>query len=81
MHSNSNGEIKFSHKDRMDMVASTFSRHRDDCTIYLPLSNGGPNDGLCTCGFAASLGLAHMSSFYSPERVRDRPNEVVALNW
>ena len=44
------------------------TRHDGDCSIYSPLKNGCPEDGICTCGYGHQrLGEGDRSEMYSKE--------------
>lgn len=44
------------------------TKHSGDCSIYSALINGGPTDGICTCGYGAQqLAMGDGSDMFSDE--------------
>lgn len=56
-----------------DACVSCYTGHAGDCTIYACLSNGRPEDGICTCGYGwQQMRKGNMDCMYSEERKNHR---------
>jgi hypothetical protein len=46
--------------------------HASDCTIFSDLSNGNPEDGICTCGY----GYKYMRLYDSHEKMYSQERQA-----